>query len=235
MSAHPSGHSASKSSRTQRPKSRHRNSRKQSSQPGSRTSFKVGRVTAYLRGKVWYVRYFENGKRIQRRVGPKQGEAEQLAAEINAQIQCGMPSVFGFEQCLLHDLRSRWLAHHEDIKRSSLATISRYRSATAHLIRFAEESSLKHPSDFTSRSVESFVRFLRTGSSMGTGWVVLHGWVLHGGAFLHGDRPAAFLHGGGFPPWGQAGWSMGGSSMGDRVFPWGQATIWLSMGRAFDG
>ena len=126
------------------------------------SSFKIGRVHVYLRGKVWYIRYHEKGRRIQQRVGPNKSQTKQLAAEINSQVECGIPSAFGFEQCRLGDLRLRWLAHHEDIKRSSLATIARYRSATTHLIQFAENRSLPHPADFKSETVEQFVRYLRT-------------------------------------------------------------------------
>ena len=33
-------------------------------------SFRVGKVRAFLRGKVWYLCYHEQGKRHQPRVGP---------------------------------------------------------------------------------------------------------------------------------------------------------------------
>ena len=33
------------------------------------TSFRIGRVRAYLRGRVWYLCYHEHGKRHQPRVG----------------------------------------------------------------------------------------------------------------------------------------------------------------------
>ena len=52
---------------------------------GTRT-FRVGRVRAFLRGRVWYLCYHENGKRHQPRVGPDRQLANQMAAEINAQL-----------------------------------------------------------------------------------------------------------------------------------------------------
>ena len=45
------------------------------------TSFRVGRVRAYLRGRVWYLCYHENGQRRQPRVGPDKEAARQMAAE----------------------------------------------------------------------------------------------------------------------------------------------------------
>ena len=142
--------------------SRTRKSRsKNSPQQGTNVGFNIGRVHVYLRGKVWYLRYHENGKRIQKRIGPDITQAQQLAAEINAQLECTLPSVFGFEQITLVDLRKKWLAFHEDIKRSSLATISRYRASTTHLVEFYSHANLEYPADLTNSRVEEFVRFLR--------------------------------------------------------------------------
>jgi len=77
-------------------------------------------VHAYLRGKVWYIRYHERGRRIQQRVGPNRTDAKKLAAEIYSQLECGIPSLFGLEQIGLAELRDNWLAYHDDVKRSSL-------------------------------------------------------------------------------------------------------------------
>ena len=125
------------------------------------TQFKVGRVCVYLRGKVWYIRYHQHGKRYQKKTSPDKENAKQIAAETNAQLECHLPTAFGFEQISLVGLRRKWLDYHEDIKRSSLATIDRYRSATVHLIAFAEVATLKHPSELIPRVTEDFVRYLR--------------------------------------------------------------------------
>lgn len=55
------------------------------------TSFRVGRVRAYLRGRVWYLCYHEHGQRHQPRVGPDREAARQMAAEVNAQLEVGRP------------------------------------------------------------------------------------------------------------------------------------------------
>lgn len=127
------------------------------------TAFRVGRVRAYRRGQVWYLCYHENGKRKQPRVGPERGVARQMAAEINAQLETGVPSSLGFEPISIPDLRQRWLEQHEHVRRSSLQTIRRYRAATEHLINFvSEECRVQRASDFRSTHAEQFVRYLRS-------------------------------------------------------------------------
>lgn len=97
-------------------------------------SFRVGRVLAHQRGQVWYLRYCENGQRQRPRVGFDREQARRMAAEINAQLESGAPSLLGFEPVTSAELRQRWLEHHEHIRRSSVNTIKRYRAATMHLI-----------------------------------------------------------------------------------------------------
>ena len=127
------------------------------------SSFRVGRVQAYLRGRVWYLRYQEEGQRRQPRVGPDRQAARQLAAEINAQLEVGAPSALGFEPLSIPELRERWLANHEHVRRSSLQTIRRYRAATEHLIDFVTRvRPLRRVSDFRSSHAEEFVRHLRS-------------------------------------------------------------------------
>lgn len=127
------------------------------------TSFRVGRVRAYLRGRVWYLCYHECGRRHQPRVGPDRDVARQMAAEINAQLEAGAPSALGFEPISILDLRQRWLDHHEHVRRSSLQTIRRYRAATEHLINFVTHvRPLRRASDFRPIHGEEFVRYLRS-------------------------------------------------------------------------
>jgi len=127
------------------------------------TSFRVGRVSAYLRGRVWYLRYIEHGQRHQPRVGSDRDAARQMAAEINAQLEVGAPSALGFEPVPIIELRQRWLDHHEHVRRSSVETVRRYRSATEHLINFVTSvHSVRLASDFHTRPAEAFVRYLRS-------------------------------------------------------------------------
>lgn len=127
------------------------------------SSFRIGRVRAFLRGSVWYLSYFEQGQRRQPRVGPDRGVAKTTAAEINGQLEAGAPSALGFESVTFVTLRQRWLDHHEHVRRSSLNTIRRYRTATEHLLDFvAKVRPLKKVSDLRPLHIEEFIRFLRS-------------------------------------------------------------------------
>jgi hypothetical protein len=53
--------------------------------------FRVGKVRACLRGRVWYLCYHENGRRRRPRVGTDREAARQLAAQVNAQLEVGAP------------------------------------------------------------------------------------------------------------------------------------------------
>ena len=126
------------------------------------SSFRTGRVQGYLRGRVWYLCYHENGKRRRPRVGPDREAARQLSAQVNAQLEVGAPVALSFEPISLVDLCQRWLSHHEDVLRSSVQTVARYRTATAHLLRFvAEVQPIRLASQFHVHHAEAFVRYLR--------------------------------------------------------------------------
>ena len=55
-------------------------------------NFRVGKVTVYLRGQVWYLRYHEYGKRHQVRASDDKKAARQLASQVNAQLETGAPA-----------------------------------------------------------------------------------------------------------------------------------------------
>lgn len=78
-------------------------------------SFRVGKVRADLRRKTWYLTYQENGRRRRPRVGPDRDAARQMAAQINAQLEVGVPTAFSFESVKIDELQRRWLDHHEQI------------------------------------------------------------------------------------------------------------------------
>ncbi|MBM3983785.1 MAG: hypothetical protein FJ304_26670, partial [Planctomycetes bacterium] len=125
-------------------------------------SFRVGKVSGYLRGRVWYLCYFENGKRRRPRAGGERDAARQLAAQVNSQLETGAPSALSFELIGIPDLRTRWLEHHEQVRRSSVQSIARYRTATDHLLRFLDEHQVRHASQFTATHAAEFVHYLRT-------------------------------------------------------------------------
>ncbi len=131
--------------------------------PQTLSSFRVGKVQGYLRGRIWYLYYHENGQRRRPRVGPDAHAARRLAAQTNAQLESGDIAVLSFEPVSIPDLRQRWLEHHEHVQRSSVNTINRYRTATDHLIRFLRDvRPVRLASNFTARDAEAFVRHLRS-------------------------------------------------------------------------
>lgn len=136
---------------------------KQSSKQNRKTSFRIGKVRGDLRGKIWYLTYQENGKRLRPRIGPDKDHARQMAAQINSQLESHTHSVFNFEPVQIDELQTRWLNHHEQVLRSSLQTIRRYRAATTHLINFVREKGVaSKTSQFQARHAEEFVHHLRT-------------------------------------------------------------------------
>jgi integrase len=126
-------------------------------------SFRIGRVRAYLRGRVWYLCYHEQGKRHQPRVGPDRELARKTAAEINAQLEVGVLSTLGFEPISILELRDRWLQQHEYVRRTSVCSIRRYHAATQHFVNFISGvCPLRRASDVRPRHAEEFVRYLRS-------------------------------------------------------------------------
>jgi len=126
-------------------------------------SFRVGKVAAYLRGEVWYLNYTEHGQRRRPRVGTDRNAARQLAAQINAQLETGESTVLSFEPISIAELQSRWLEHYDSVLRTSVNTISRYRAATNHLIRFVKSSPVgRTTAQFRVGHAEEFVRHIRT-------------------------------------------------------------------------
>lgn len=126
-------------------------------------SFRVGKVQGYLRGGIWYLCYYDGGQRRRPRVGPDRQVAKQLAAQTNAQLEVGAPALLSFEPLAISELRERWLQHHEQVLRSSVQTVNRYRTATEHLLNFLRHSAaVRLASQFRVSHAEQFVQYLRT-------------------------------------------------------------------------
>lgn len=107
--------------------------------------------------------YHEGARRHRPRVGPDVAGARQLAAQINGQLASHAPAALSFQPVLIAELRSRWLSHHEDIARSSLQTVRRYRAATEHLVRFLDQTRTPRSTEqFRIDQAELFVRYLRS-------------------------------------------------------------------------
>jgi len=136
---------------------------KSKSKKNSQLTFRIGKVRGDLRSHVWYLTYHENGKRLRPRVGADKEMARQMAAQINAQLEAHTFSVFNFESIGIDELQRQWLNHHEQVLRSSLQTIRRYRSATDHLNNFiSNKNAARKTSQFQTCHAEQFVCYLRS-------------------------------------------------------------------------
>jgi integrase len=123
---------------------------------------RVGRVSVYQRGGRYWI-YYRQGRPIRRPLGPQREEALALAARINAELAEGAPTVLEFRPIDLRKLIDSWLNYHEDVRRSSLATVRRYRTAIQHLANFVQTNCGAIRADrFSSTMAEDFVRHLRT-------------------------------------------------------------------------
>lgn len=121
----------------------------------------VGRVTVYQRGSRYWV-YYRQGRQIRRSVGTRRDEALTLAGRINAELAEGAPTLLSFRPVRLSDLADKWIDQHETVRRSSIATVRRYRTAVRHLTHYVEQVHPGLRADrFGQIQAEDFVRHLR--------------------------------------------------------------------------
>ena len=97
---------------------------------------RVGKVSVYEHHGTWWLYYREGGRPVRKKVAADREHAEQVAAQVNAQLATNAPTLLSFRPVAVPDLRHEYLHYHEHVLRSSLATIRRYRAATAHLETF---------------------------------------------------------------------------------------------------
>jgi integrase len=102
----------------------------------SPSRFRVGKVSVYEHHGAWWVYYRDGGLAQRRRVG-SWDEAEQVAAQVNAQLASGAPRLLTFEAIDMPELRRLFLEYHDMVLNSSVSTVQRYRAATQHLENYA--------------------------------------------------------------------------------------------------
>jgi integrase len=98
---------------------------------------RIGRVSLFFHHGTWWLYYRCQGRQVRRRVASIRSEAEQVAAQVNAQLTTGAPTLVAFTPVSVPHLRQQFLGYHEHVLKSSLATVQRYRAATQHLQTFA--------------------------------------------------------------------------------------------------
>lgn len=122
--------------------------------------FRIGRVSCYVHHDSWWIYYRQAGESIRRRVGPTRAEAEQVAAQANAQLTVGSPTLFSFTPIGVAELRTQFIQYHEFVLKSTVATVRRYEAATHHLVRYTR-CQLRPPFAHEINS-DRFVTYLRT-------------------------------------------------------------------------
>lgn len=123
---------------------------------------RVGRVSIYKHRRRWWVYYREHGRPVRKAVADDAKAAEQVAAQINLELTSAAPTLFSFRPISVAELQRNFIDSHEHVLRSSLATVSRYRTATQHLVNFCGEPSKGRALPAHEVEVEAFVRYLRT-------------------------------------------------------------------------
>lgn len=124
------------------------------------TRFRVGRVSVYVHHGCWWIYYRQGKKAIRKRIGTERDSAERVAAEVNAQLTSAAPTMFEFRPVSVADLHSKFVSYHEEVLRSSLGTVSRYRSSIQHLVNYADGlAGSPHAHEI---SATGFVEYLRT-------------------------------------------------------------------------
>lgn len=126
---------------------------------GSAARLRVGRVSVYFHHGAWWVYYRDAGRPVRRNVGTTRGESEQVAAQVNAQLAVGAPTLLSFSPISVPQLRQEFLDYHEHVLHSSVSTVRRYRAATRHLEQFAVAQA--DPPAHEVRP-EKFAAYLRT-------------------------------------------------------------------------
>jgi len=103
--------------------------------------FRVGKVSVYLHHGTWWAYYRDSGAQVRRKIAATRSDAEQVAAQVNAQLAAGEPTLLAFTPIGVPELRQQFIDYHEHVLKSSMRTVSRYRAATQHLESFVNQNT----------------------------------------------------------------------------------------------
>lgn len=119
---------------------------------------RIGRVSFYCHHNAWWVYYRESGRPVRRRVAETEEEAGRIAAQVNAQLATASPTLLTFQAIAIPELRERFLSHHENLLKSSVATINRYRAATQHLLDYDQNERVGKAHCLSAARFAAFLR-----------------------------------------------------------------------------
>ena len=134
---------------------------------------RIGPVTIYKRGSVYYLYYRENRRSERRRVDGNLAVARATAAKVAAALGEKRPSPLGFQRTTPRQLVDGYLDYVANIQSLAWRTQDRYRAALERLLDFCKAADLVAIDSFDDQTVEDFVRWLRgqtrTRNGAGTG------------------------------------------------------------------
>lgn len=119
---------------------------------------RIGQVSCYTHHGAWWVYYREGNRPVRRRVGDTAEEAARHAVQVKSQLEAGAPAALSFQPLSVAVLRRRFLAHHENVLGSSIATVRRYDAASRYLERFTNGTDVRAHEV----CVDDFIAYLRS-------------------------------------------------------------------------
>ena len=135
---------------------------------------KLGKVTIYQRGVVYYLYYRELDKTVRRKVDGNLAVARATAGKVVQSLAEERASPFAFDLVAPRQLVERYLEYVEHVQRLSLGTSDRYRAALRLFVDFCEQTQISQADKIDEQAVDVFVRWLRqlkrarNGSKSGT-------------------------------------------------------------------
>lgn len=123
---------------------------------------RIGRVSIYRRGRTYYLYYREHGKSHRRNIDGNLATARATASKVNASLEEGSPSPFGYTSIAVEELIAHFLSYCEDVKRLAFRTLDRYRAALGHFERFTQTRTTGLTADrVDERTIDDFIKWLR--------------------------------------------------------------------------
>jgi len=95
-------------------------------------------ASIYKRGRIWYISYYVNGRRIRKRVGPSKKLAELFQKEVELKIAKGELGWEEVKDPTFNEFKDKYLAYLKANIRPT--TYTRYKEAIEHFLEFLERN-----------------------------------------------------------------------------------------------
>ena len=122
---------------------------------------RVGQVTIYKRGLVYYLYYRESGVSHRQKVEGNLAVARATASKVASAKSDGRPSPIGHKRTSPQELVGGYLAYITDVRSLALRTQDRYRAALDRFLGFCQDAGIGTVDAIDVGTVEDFVKWLR--------------------------------------------------------------------------